>query len=225
MLIYHGSKNIIKHPVFGGGKPYNDYGPGFYCTENIELAKEWGCSENDDGYANIYEIDISNLKILNLNDKKYNILHWLALLLQNRTFRITAPIAKDSKTYLINNFSIDTTPYDIIIGYRADDSYFSFAEDFLNNAISLKKLSKAMKLGSLGEQFVLISQKSFNEIKFINAEKALKSKYFVLKTNRDQNARKEYFAERSNQGNNYKNELFMMDILRQEIKPDDSRLQ
>lgn len=37
------------------------------------------------------------------------------------------------------------------------DSYFSFAEDFLNNAISVSKLSKAMKLGNLGEQIVLKS--------------------------------------------------------------------
>ena len=31
--------------------------------------------------------------------------------------------------------------YDVIIGYRADDSYFAFAQDFLNNAISLNTLN------------------------------------------------------------------------------------
>ena len=41
MRIYHGSKDIIKIPLYGYGKKYNDYGLGFYCTENIELAKEW----------------------------------------------------------------------------------------------------------------------------------------------------------------------------------------
>lgn len=31
----------------------------------------------------------------------------------------------------------------MIIGYRADDSYFRFAEDFLNNSISVEKLERA----------------------------------------------------------------------------------
>ena len=57
LIIYHGSPEIREHPEFGGGKPYNDYGLGFYCTEHIELAKEWACSEGVDGYANRYEIE------------------------------------------------------------------------------------------------------------------------------------------------------------------------
>jgi hypothetical protein len=48
--IYHGSDHIIEQPVFGKGKPFNDYGLGFYCTEHIELAKEWACSADSDGY-------------------------------------------------------------------------------------------------------------------------------------------------------------------------------
>ena len=41
MILYHGSKDIIEKPIYGQGKKYNDYGLGFYCTDNIELAKEW----------------------------------------------------------------------------------------------------------------------------------------------------------------------------------------
>jgi hypothetical protein len=57
--IYHGSRRIIKEPVYGEGNPGNDYGPGFYCTHNIVLAKEWACTEENSGYANQYELDIS----------------------------------------------------------------------------------------------------------------------------------------------------------------------
>ena len=40
--IYHGSPNLIEHPVFGEGKTHNDYGLGFYCTEHAELdALKW----------------------------------------------------------------------------------------------------------------------------------------------------------------------------------------
>lgn len=45
MKLYHGSLFEIKTPLYKGGKLNNDYGHGFYCTETLELAKEWGCSE------------------------------------------------------------------------------------------------------------------------------------------------------------------------------------
>lgn len=61
MTIYHCSQNIILAPIFGQGKPYNDYGLGFYCTENLELAKEWACAAGKDGYANRYDLDTKSV--------------------------------------------------------------------------------------------------------------------------------------------------------------------
>ena len=145
----------------------------------IEMAKEWSCGEDHDGFANEYEINMDGLKVLNLNLPEFTILHWLAVLLKNRSFRLTNPIAKDAKEYLLENFPVNTEDYDVIIGCRADDSYFSFAEDFLNNAISVKKLEKAMRLGNLGEQIVLISERAFSCIRFVNAVNADREKYYV----------------------------------------------
>ena len=34
IVLYHGSNERIENPLFGKGKVYNDYGQGFYCTEN-----------------------------------------------------------------------------------------------------------------------------------------------------------------------------------------------
>lgn len=223
MLIYHGSKDKIEKPEYGKGKPYNDYGLGFYCTEDIEMAKEWSCSEEHDGFANIYEIDTSELKILNLNDAHFTILHWLSVLLKNRSFRLTNPIAKDAREYLLEHFPVNTNSFDAIRGYRADDSYFSFAEDFLNNAISVKKLAKAMRLGNLGEQFVLVSPRAFEKIQFIDAKEALRNKYYVLKIKRDKEARSEYL-ESDRRPSYSSDELYMLDIMRQGVKPDDPRL-
>lgn len=223
MLIYHGSKDRIEKPEYGKGKPYNDYGLGFYCTEDIEMAKEWSCSEEHDGFANIYEIDTSELKILNLNDAHFTILHWLSVLLKNRSFRLTNPIAKDAREYLLEYFPVNTNSFDAIRGYRADDSYFSFAEDFLNNAISVKKLAKAMRLGNLGEQFVLVSPRAFEKIQFIDAKEALRNKYYVLKIKRDKEARSEYL-ESDRRPSYSSDELYMLDIMRQGVKPDDPRL-
>lgn len=223
MIIYHGSKDRIEQPEYGKGKPYNDYGRGFYCTEDIEMAKEWSCGEDHDGFANIYEIDTAGLKILNLNDDDFTILHWLTVLLKNRSFRLTNPIAKDAKEYLMENFSTDTASCDVIRGYRADDSYFSFAEDFLNNAISVSKLEKAMRLGNLGEQFVLISPLAFERIRFLDAEEALRSKYYVLRAKRDKAARSEYL-NRDRRADYNAGELYILDMMRQGVKSDDPRL-
>lgn len=98
MIIYHGSLIEISTPAFGKGKPYNDYGLGFYCTENLELAKEWACAVGKDGYANKYELDTDGLSILYLNDKQYHILNWMSVLLENRSFNISEGISTDRHT-------------------------------------------------------------------------------------------------------------------------------
>ncbi|MCR5584878.1 MAG: DUF3990 domain-containing protein [Lachnospiraceae bacterium] len=220
--IYHGSDHVIQSPIFGAGKSYNDYGLGFYCTETLETAKEWGVSESKDGFANRYTIDCSDLNILNLNDPKYCILHWLAILLENRSFDVSSPLASQAKEYIIKNFDSDYKNADCIIGYRADDSYFSFASDFINGGISYRQLNNAMHLGKLGQQFVLKSKKSFNRINFIGYEIAKIDEWYPQKKLRNQKARNDYFSIEKNHFE--RNDLFITQILSEEMKRDDARL-
>ena len=86
--ILHGSNHIIEKPALSLGKPYNDYGQGFYCTESVEMAKEWACKENKDGFVNEYDFNADGLRILNLLDGKHSVLNWIALLLKNRIFTL-----------------------------------------------------------------------------------------------------------------------------------------
>ena len=190
--IFHGSVSVLEHPVFGQGKAYNDYGLGFYCTEHIELAKEWACASNKDGFANHYQLDMRGLNVLNLNTADYSILNWLAILLENRKFVVADGLPQRAKDYLLKNFMVDYKNYDVIIGYRADDSYFSYASDFVNNTLSLNDLSEAMRLGKLGEQVVLKSRKAFEALTFIEAMKAAKVEYYAKYKSRDEEAREKY---------------------------------
>lgn len=220
LFLYHGSTNIIEKPLFGCGKTWNDYGQGFYCTESLQLAKEWAVSEEKNGYANRYSLDTSDLKILNITD--YTMLHWLAILVANRQFSTSTPIMKRGQDWLLNNFLIDTSGYDLIKGYRADDSYFSFAKAFLTNQISYVQLSHAMKLGNLGEQIMMKSQKAFDLIHFEGYEEADFHEYFIDKKNRDEEARakfKKILEEDDIDG------IFMRDIIREQIKENDARIQ
>ena len=121
MRLYHGSVNMIEEPEFGVGNSKNDYGQGFYCTEHIELAKEWACAENRDGFANEYEQETDGLSIMNLSDARYHILNWLAILLENRTFVIERGLALTAKDYILSEFLPEYKNADVIRGYRADD--------------------------------------------------------------------------------------------------------
>ncbi len=70
----------------------------------------------------------------------------IGVLVEHRIFSIKTPVAKRAKAYLIQNFGVNVNAYDLITGYRADDSYFDYAEAFINNAITVEQLAKAMRL-------------------------------------------------------------------------------
>ena len=220
--LYHGSEKIIEKSIYGQGEKYNDYGLGFYCTDSIDMAKEWGVKKDTDGYANCYELDCNGLDILNLNDDQYCILHWLAILLQHREFDIPSVLALEAKEYILDKFSIDYERYDAIIGYRADNSYFSFAQDFINGTISFRQLNHAMYLGKLGQQFVLKSEKAFSQIKFCGYEIAAADEWYQKKMLRDKSARREYFDVERNR--RQKGDIFIPQIIDEEMTSDDPRL-
>lgn len=223
MIIYHGSTNIINPPVWGAGKRTNDYGRGFYCTESPELAKEWACAKGTDGYANIYRFDLTGLKILDLNSGEYCILTWLAILAKYRTYWENGNISKEAKDYLKENFFVSPEKYDVVRGYRADDSYFTFAKNFVSNGISLQQLKKAMHLGALGEQIVLKSKKAFSQITYMDNLSAQAEKYTKRAKDRDKDAKQIY--RKLSKESSYSTGIFMADIIRERMTADDPRLQ
>lgn len=220
--LYHGSIDKIVKPKFGFGKRNNDYGIGFYCTEVEDLAKEWAVGKDHDGFANRYEIDEEGLDILNLNDEKYCVLHWLAVLMENRQFETEYGIAQEAKDYLIKNFAVPYKEVDVVIGYRADDSYFSFAQDFISGTISYRQLSAAMRLGKLGNQYVLKSEKAFSAIRYVDSFPATRSEWLSRKESRDMAARTEYLKQLRKQ--RLPGELRIFNIIDEGITSGDKRL-
>ena len=212
MQIFHGSECIIKNPQFGFGNPRNDYGLGFYCTKSVELAKEWACQKNKDGFANYYDLKTEDLSILDLSASSFSILHWLSILMQNRVFSPKSPLGKQNLDFLTSHYNIPYLEYDIIIGYRANDSYFSFASDFLENIIPIQSLASSMKLGSLGLQVVLKSKKAFESIVFTGKETADCKTYYPKYKTRDTNARKNYLEGLRNQKPD--DSTYLIDIVR-----------
>lgn len=222
MLLYHGSENIIYKPIFGHGNPANDFGRGFYCTENYDIAGEWACKRERDGFINRYDLNDTGLAVCNLNSLEYNLLNWLAVLTRFRGYWQKNSIAEQAKVFLQENYDIDLSSYDVIIGYRADDSYFSFAQDFIMGVISLRKLGIAMHIGKLGEQIVLKSDKAFERISYVTNDPAEAEKYYPRKVARDLAARRAYADTKSSADSI--DDIFIIDILRGRVKEDDLRI-
>ena len=204
--IYHGSELIIEKPIFHyqGSNSHNDYGLGFYCTQNIDMAKEWANRSTRSGFANKYLFDERELKILDLTDKnKYSVLNWIAILIHNREIPENDLIEYGDVLSYLKKFYIDVTEYDVVIGYRADDTYFRFPLMFVRNILTYEKLEEIYLLGNLGKQYVLISEKSFSRIKYVEsipADPLFYERYRRRKDGADNSYRELERQERASKG-------------------------
>lgn len=220
--LYHGSDHIVEAPQFGLGKPYNDYGRGLYCTEHPEMAMEWAVGFDHDGFANEYTLNCTGLNVIDLDAPEFCTLHWLAVLLENRWFDVRAPLANEARAYLVENFSVDLSKADLVEGYRADDSYFTFAQDFISGAISYRQLRNAMKLGELGRQVVVKSERAFQRLRFVKAQESLRSIWLPRREQRDREARACYFDSERNARR--EGDIFIIQIMDENMGANDERL-
>lgn len=160
MELYHGSPNKEFVPQYGLGEERHDYGRGFYLTEYLELAKEWAvCNPNDkNGWVHKYTLDCEKLKILDF--ERLGVLPWLAELMKHRDADFSKRYKVLSKKF-IEKYGVDTSGYDIIKGWRANASYFYIAKAFVRDEVDMDILEELFRLGDLGIQYCLKSEKAF----------------------------------------------------------------
>lgn len=210
MRFYYGADKLVKKPIYNFGNPNNDYGLGFYLTDDKEIARLWASKNIEGGYLIEYEVDLTGLKILELaKNSNENVLSWIALLISHRFSYEDKNKFKSAINFLTTIYQVNINDYDLIIGYRADDAYFDYSRDFVANELSLETLKKAMELGKLGKQFVLISKKAFTQITYIRSERVLPSNNY--KVFRDKN-KLDYFKLRKEDSIN---NTYLRDIMRE----------
>lgn len=222
--LYHGSPRVVARPSLSQARPHNDYGRGFYTTRKHDLAGEWACRRVQDGFINSYTLWTDDLTVLDLLDGTHGTLEWVALLLKYRHFDLRLPTAALAREELVARFCPDLSGIDVVVGYRADDSYFSYVRSFVENALPLSTLEEALVLGDLGEQTVLVSGKAFAQLTFEGYEPVPAERYYPRFVNRDEKARVGLYDLLEHQKPSL-HDLFILDILREEMTSDDPRIQ
>ena len=163
ITLYHGTSEPGFEPHFGGGRDYHDYGNGFYTTNDVEAAKEWACQgRHDVAYVYAYELDPDDLSILNLDES--NTLAWVSVLMTHRRSKKIRGAALERCNKMIERYGIDVGEYDLICGFRANDSYFQFTMDFVTDTITLETLMKSIVAGDLGKQVCVKSEKAYSRL-------------------------------------------------------------
>ena len=197
MIFYYGADRKVEKPIYNYSEsnPSNDYGIGFYLTKEKDKAELWA-SQFDEGYCIKYEFDMKDLKVLYLNSNtKEEIMLWISILVNNRFSKEEIENNKETIEWLNSHYHVNLDEYDVIVGYRADDSYFLYSRDFVSNDLSIDALSKAMKLGKLGLQYCLKSEKVFKKIKTLEYKKIEKNNDYAVYREK---IRQEYIQTKEN---------------------------
>lgn len=221
ITLYHGSRVQSFTPTYGLGENKHDFGKGFYLTPSIELASEWSCCSDvkaNYGYVHEYRLDKTELSFHNFeNDHP---LTWLCELLKHRRASHSEDYKSTSKL-LIENFSVPSDDYDLLIGWRADASYFSIAKRFVMGTLSLSLIEELMMLEELGIQVVLKSKKAYSCIQEVAVHRVSYNVYNKRYNDRDSRARSEMSkvmnSDRNTRGDRVNNILDNIDYYRKVI--------
>lgn len=227
IILHHGSDRIIGAPFLEAARPGCDFGSGFYCTEDSELAGEWACRAGKPGFINRYEWDDDGFRVLDLRmsaalaeddededaeeadaekaaapaDPEENLLKWLALVLSNRVVPSFSEEFRARVEWLRKYYLPDISEYDAIIGYRADDVWFSMIRAFLSDEVSIEALKKSLDEANCPVQFVFRTREAIGALKFVGTQIADDGVYYPRRKQRDRAVREILAGDPKGTGN------------------------
>lgn len=158
MKIYHGSLEVVEHPLILQPNRLLDYGKGFYTTTSKRQAIEWVGrrmleSNATWGYVNVYELDeekLSDLKKLVFSEPTEE---WANFVMANRTQK---------------GFTHD---YDIVYGPVANDKVYLQFGLYESGAIGVETLIRELKTYKLVNQYLFHTEKALAALHFIESIK------------------------------------------------------
>ena len=114
MILYHGSREVVKSLEIRILRYSKDFYFGFYCTLMREQAKRWAVRFSGKGIVNEYEyVQGISLKMLNFPE-----------------------ITEEWLDFIIDCRRGKSHDYDIVEGPMANDTIFNYIQDFIDGKIS-----------------------------------------------------------------------------------------
>lgn len=161
MKVYHGSLEVVEHPMILRPNRKLDYGEGFYTTTSKKQAQEWverrmfeRCITS--GYVNVYEFDDQKLQELRCLIFTGPSKEWAEFVMENRTKK---------------GFSHS---YDIVYGPVANDRVYLQFGLYESGAIGIETLIRELKTYKLVNQYLFHTEKALTILHFIEASKVEK---------------------------------------------------
>lgn len=191
MKLYHGSQAENFVPTFGLGQDRHDFGRGFYLTDVEELAKEWSVykPKSQDGWIHVFELDLEGLRVLDFRER--NVFAWVAELMRHRDADDSAAYRRRAPLFIEKFGVMDMDDYDVVVGWRANASYFYIVKAFVRGEIDPDCLPGLLKLGGFGIQYVVRSPRGYEHLHALPElrQRVLHAVYHKSYEDRDSSAR------------------------------------
>lgn len=160
MKLYHGSYIAVDHPEIAKGKPFKDFGQGFYLSDTIEQAMEMaqrvvervGAAQTP--VVSTFEFDDSAMTDGSLKVKCFETYteEWAEFVLRNRDRKTPQPYHD----------------YDIVYGPIADDGVVRQMRRFELGDITLKELMRELQYPpKITFQYFFGSEKALEKLNFL----------------------------------------------------------
>lgn len=149
MILYHGSKEIVKFPEIRKAEFNKDFYFGFYCTKYQKQAERWAIRYGKAGYVNKYEYTRND----NLNCLIFEKMteEWL-------DFVVACRYGKSHN-------------YDIVEGPMADDTIYNYIQNFIDGKISRAAFWELVKFKYPTHQISFHTVSALDTLQFIGSEK------------------------------------------------------
>lgn len=147
MILYHGSKEIVKTPEIRIPRYNKDFYFGFYCTLMCEQAKRWAIRFSGTGIINEYEFILSSeLDILKFPEMTEE---WLDFIVECRSGK--------------------SHDYDIVEGPMANDTIFNYVQNFIDGKISRSAFWELVKFKKPTHQISFHTERALKTLNFQTA--------------------------------------------------------
>lgn len=147
--LYHASNQIISKVDIHHGRKNADFAQGFYLSDDKEFVSRWSkLRKDEDSYINIYELDLEDLKTIELKRDK----QWFDYIFSNR---------HNHQDYL--------SEYDLIIGPIANDTIYNTFGVITSGILDDQVAFKLLDIGPIYKQFVIKTDKANSHLKYIDS--------------------------------------------------------